>query len=127
PHSKNRRQNARSSCLDAGRVRVHQFHPGQFHSGQSCPDQSCSGYGWSGREHSNGIANSIVVSTSPPTRKNSVVSSRLENAYLACEQLSRRSGSTFFLAFQTLPRDMDRQMCVLYAFMRRTDDLSDQE
>lgn len=50
----------------------------------------------------------------------------LEHSYRYCERLARRSRSNFFLAFQTLPRDMYLQMCVLYAFMRKTDDLSDQ-
>ncbi|WP_437227675.1 phytoene/squalene synthase family protein [Planctomicrobium sp. SH661] len=53
------------------------------------------------------------------------MSSSHENSYRFCEQLARRSGSNFFVAFRTLPREMFRQMCVLYAFMRCTDDLGD--
>ncbi|SFI44037.1 phytoene/squalene synthase family protein [Planctomicrobium piriforme] len=51
--------------------------------------------------------------------------SDLEKSYASCEQIARQSGSSFFLAFRTLPRGMYREMCVLYAFMRRTDDLGD--
>ncbi|WP_437194347.1 phytoene/squalene synthase family protein [Planctomicrobium sp. SH527] len=51
--------------------------------------------------------------------------SDLDLAYSHCEQISRQSGSSFFVAFRLLPRSMYREMCVLYAFMRRTDDLSD--
>jgi phytoene synthase len=51
----------------------------------------------------------------------------LEASYLHCEQIARQSGSSFFLAFRALPRDMFREMCVLYAFMRHTDDLADDE
>jgi len=51
---------------------------------------------------------------------------RMQQSYQECERLARRSRSNFFLAFQTLPREMYLQMCVLYAFMRKTDDLSDQ-
>jgi len=58
--------------------------------------------------------------------KSGTVASNLESSYRLCELRARQSGSSFFLAFQTLPRRMYRQMCVLYAFMRQTDDLGDQ-
>ncbi|WP_437187647.1 phytoene/squalene synthase family protein [Planctomicrobium sp. SH668] len=51
----------------------------------------------------------------------------LKEAQRFCETLAKKSGSNFFIAFRTLPADMYRQMCVLYAFMRHTDDLSDDE
>lgn len=51
--------------------------------------------------------------------------SELDQSYAYCQQLARSSGSTFFLAFRCLPREMFREMCVLYAFMRQTDDLGD--
>ncbi|WP_437205017.1 phytoene/squalene synthase family protein [Planctomicrobium sp. SH664] len=50
----------------------------------------------------------------------------LQDCYRQCEQLARRSGSNFFHAFRILPRDMFREMCALYAYMRHTDDLGDQ-
>lgn len=50
---------------------------------------------------------------------------RLDDAYRECIRLTRRSGSNFVYAFHSLPRDMHREMCVLYAFMRKTDDLGD--
>jgi phytoene synthase len=53
------------------------------------------------------------------------VQSEIEKSYRYCEQIARGSGSNFYLAFQTLPRTMFREMCVLYAFMRQTDDLGD--
>ncbi|MCA8995617.1 MAG: phytoene/squalene synthase family protein [Planctomycetaceae bacterium] len=46
-------------------------------------------------------------------------------AYQHCIRLTRRSGSNFAYAFCALPRDMYAEMCVLYAFMRHTDDLGD--
>ena len=51
----------------------------------------------------------------------------LNSAYQYCEQIARRSGSSFFCAFLSLPREMFRQMCVIYAFMRITDDIGDVE
>jgi 15-cis-phytoene synthase len=42
-----------------------------------------------------------------------------------CCEIARRSKTQFYVTFFTLPRGMFRDMCVLYAFMRRTDDLAD--
>ncbi|HVJ67997.1 MAG TPA: phytoene/squalene synthase family protein [Caulifigura sp.] len=42
-----------------------------------------------------------------------------------CCDLAKRSKTQFYLTFFALPRAMFRDMCVLYAFMRRTDDLAD--
>jgi 15-cis-phytoene synthase len=42
-----------------------------------------------------------------------------------CCDLAKRSKTQFYLTFFTLSRAMFRDMCVLYAFMRRTDDLAD--
>jgi phytoene synthase len=44
-----------------------------------------------------------------------------------CRKLARRTGRNFYFSFLTLPRDLFRDMCVLYAFMRHTDDLGDRE
>ena len=44
-----------------------------------------------------------------------------------CQQLARNAGRNFYFSFLTLPRDLFRDMCVLYAFMRHTDDLGDRE
>lgn len=51
----------------------------------------------------------------------------LKSAYRDCERIARTSGSSFYCAFLSLPREMFRQMCVVYAFMRVTDDLGDNE
>lgn len=51
----------------------------------------------------------------------------MNRAYQHCEMLARGSGSNFFFAFYSLPRAMFREMCVLYAYMRVTDDLGDDE
>ena len=49
----------------------------------------------------------------------------LDLAYQLCEQMTRRSGSNFYCAFWSLPREMFRQMCVVYAFMHTVDDVGD--
>jgi phytoene synthase len=43
-----------------------------------------------------------------------------------CQSLARRTGKNFYWSFLTLPRQMRQDMCVLYAFMRLTDDIGDQ-
>lgn len=49
------------------------------------------------------------------------------DSYKYCQSLSRRRGRNFYFSFLTLPRRLFRDMCVLYAFMRHTDDLGDSE
>jgi len=47
------------------------------------------------------------------------------DSYSFCQSLARRTGRNFYFSFLTLPRRLFRDMCVLYAFMRHTDDLGD--
>ena len=49
----------------------------------------------------------------------------LADSYQACIQLARRTGKNFYYSFLTLPKRLAEDMCVLYAFMRWTDDLAD--
>jgi phytoene synthase len=51
----------------------------------------------------------------------------LADSFRYCQRLARRTGKNFYWSFLTLPRDMRRDMCALYAFMRQTDDLGDDE
>ena len=51
----------------------------------------------------------------------------LADSYQACIQLARRTGKNFYYSFLTLPKRLAADMCVLYAFMRWTDDLADAE
>jgi 15-cis-phytoene synthase len=48
-------------------------------------------------------------------------------SYAWCEQLARREAGNFYHAFRILPAEQRRAMCALYAFMRITDDLTDDE
>jgi phytoene synthase len=50
----------------------------------------------------------------------------LARSYQYCERLTRREAGNFYHAFRILPAAQRRSMCALYAFMRVTDDLTDQ-
>lgn len=57
----------------------------------------------------------------------SLETAQLSESYQTCIQLARRTGKNFYYSFLTLPRRLADDMCVLYAFMRWTDDLADAE
>src|SRR5437879_2558534 len=48
-------------------------------------------------------------------------------SYDYCRQFARRTARNFYYSFLTLPRDRLNAMCVLYSFMRVTDDLGDSD
>lgn len=48
-------------------------------------------------------------------------------AYAFCRGVARREAKNFYWAFRVLPRAKSDAMCAVYAFMRRADDLSDDE
>jgi phytoene synthase len=48
-------------------------------------------------------------------------------AYLFCREVARREAKNFYWAFRVLPRHKSDAMCAVYAFMRRADDISDDE
>ena len=48
-------------------------------------------------------------------------------AYAACEAIAKREAKNFYYSFRVLPRAKRDAMCAIYAFMRRADDLSDDE
>ncbi len=50
----------------------------------------------------------------------------LAQSYRYCNRLARRTAGNFYPAFWMLPGPQRRAMCALYAFMRVTDDLSDE-
>ncbi len=49
------------------------------------------------------------------------------SAYRFCRQVARREAKNFYWAFRVLPRPKSDAMCAVYAFMRRADDISDDE
>ena len=48
-------------------------------------------------------------------------------AYAFCRGVARREAKNFYWAFRVLPRAKSDAMCAVYAFMRRADDLADDE
>ncbi len=51
----------------------------------------------------------------------------LAEAYGVCREVARREAKNFYYAFRVLPKAKSDAMCAVYAFMRRADDLSDDE
>ncbi len=49
----------------------------------------------------------------------------LESSYRYCQRLSKRTAKNFYYSFLTLPAEIRRDMCALYAYMRVCDDLGD--
>lgn len=50
----------------------------------------------------------------------------LARSYAYCERLARREAGNFYHAFRILPKSQRRAMCALYAFLRISDDLTDE-
>jgi phytoene synthase len=48
-------------------------------------------------------------------------------AYAVCGTIARREAKNFYYAFRVLPEHKRNAMCAVYAFMRRADDISDDE
>lgn len=51
----------------------------------------------------------------------------IASAYAACEAIAKREAKNFYYSFRVLPRAKRDAMCAIYAFMRKADDLSDDE
>jgi phytoene synthase len=51
----------------------------------------------------------------------------LTAAYAECRAIAKREAKNFYYSFRVLPRHKSDAMCAIYAFMRRADDLSDDE
>jgi 15-cis-phytoene synthase len=49
------------------------------------------------------------------------------DAYKYCREVARREAKNFYWAFRVLPRHKSDAMCAVYAFMRRADDIADDE
>jgi phytoene synthase len=48
-------------------------------------------------------------------------------AYEICREIAKREAKNFYYAFRVLPRYKSDAMCAIYAFMRRADDIADDE
>jgi phytoene synthase len=51
----------------------------------------------------------------------------IAEAYAACRTIARREAKNFYYAFRVLPKHKSDAMCAVYAFMRRADDIADDE
>jgi phytoene synthase len=51
----------------------------------------------------------------------------IDAAYQHCRAIARREAKNFYYSFRVLPRAKSDAMCAVYAFMRRADDISDDE
>jgi phytoene synthase len=61
------------------------------------------------------------------TQANPLDGLTLERAYAACRVIARREAKNFYYAFVALPAPRRNAICAIYAFMRRADDLADDE
>ncbi len=51
----------------------------------------------------------------------------IEAAYIVCEAIAKREAKNFYYAFRVLPKPKRNAMCAIYAFMRKADDIADDE
>jgi phytoene synthase len=51
----------------------------------------------------------------------------ITEAYAVCRNIARQQAKNFYYAFRILPQHKSDAMCAVYAFMRRADDISDDE
>ena len=51
----------------------------------------------------------------------------LERAYAECRAIAKREAKNFYYSFVALPRPRRNAICAIYAFMRKADDLADDE
>lgn len=51
----------------------------------------------------------------------------LDKAYAVCRAIAKREAKNFYYAFVALPEPRRNAICAIYAFMRKADDLSDDE
>jgi len=52
---------------------------------------------------------------------------KIVDAYAACRAVAQREAKNFYYSFRVLPEHKRNAMCAVYAFMRRADDISDDE
>lgn len=52
---------------------------------------------------------------------------KLERAYAECRAIAKREAKNFYYSFVALPEARRNAICAIYAFMRKADDLSDDE
>ena len=61
------------------------------------------------------------------TTQSAIVTPEIAAAYAACREIAKREAKNFYYAFRVLPQHKSDAMCAVYAFMRKADDLADDE
>ena len=51
----------------------------------------------------------------------------IPEAYTVCREIAKREAKNFYYSFRVLPQHKSDAMCAIYAFMRRADDIADDE
>lgn len=51
----------------------------------------------------------------------------IPEAYAACREIAKHEAKNFYYSFRVLPQHKSDAMCAIYAFMRRADDIADDE
>jgi phytoene synthase len=64
---------------------------------------------------------------SPVTQETARAVPDLDNSYAICRQIAKREAKNFYYSFVALPPARRNAICAIYAFMRKADDLSDDE
>jgi phytoene synthase len=67
------------------------------------------------------------LSAQPHSELEAATSPNLEDAYALCRAIAKREAKNFYYAFVALPPARRNAICAIYAFMRKADDLSDDE
>lgn len=68
----------------------------------------------------------MSVAVQPATTPFVPTESQLAVAYSVCRSIARSSAKNFYYAFLVLPHAKRQALCAVYAFMRRCDDLADE-
>jgi phytoene synthase len=67
------------------------------------------------------------MSTANGQDQKTLSSPNLDKAYAICRAIARREAKNFYYSFVALPSARKNAICAIYAFMRKADDLSDDE
>jgi phytoene synthase len=67
----------------------------------------------------------VSAAVQPAPARSSPSSSQLAVAYSVCRHIARSAARNFYYAFLVLPQRKRQSLCAVYAFMRRCDDIAD--
>ena len=70
---------------------------------------------------------SMSTAVQPAPTSFAPTESQLAVAYSVCRHITRAAAKNFYYAFLVLPRPKRQALCAVYAFMRRCDDIADDE